>query len=54
MNTLADKLYNMELGDIVNINKQKYIRVIGGWVLIFSDCGNFSTVFIPYNNEFQK
>lgn len=52
-------MYQMKLGEKIenspNTNSaEKLIRVPGGWVYIFGDMQGTSSVFIPFDNEFQR
>ena len=52
-------MYQMKLGEKIenypNTNSaEKLIRVPGGWVYIFGDMQGTSSVFIPFDNEFQS
>lgn len=54
-----EKMYQMKLGEKIendpNTNSaEKLIRVPGGWVYIFGDMQGTSSVFIPFDNEFQR
>ena len=54
-----EKMYQMKLGENIenypNTNSaEKLIRVPGGWVYIFGDMQGTSSVFIPFDNEFQR
>lgn len=52
-----DVFYNMKLHENINTNSFLITRVPGGWIYQFfgdSDSGfNVSSVFVPFNNEFQ-
>ena len=54
-----EKMYQMKLGEKIendpNTNSaEKLIRVPGWWVYIFGDMQGTSSVFIPFDNEFQR
>ena len=54
-----EKMYQMKLGEKIenypNTNSaEKLVRVPGGWVYIFGDMQGTSSVFIPFDNEFQR
>lgn len=49
-------IYKMKLHQITPLSSQvQVIRVPGGWIYIIQTImtGEFSTCFVPFNNEFQ-
>lgn len=52
-----DELYEMKLGDILHDfgdNRTLVLRVPGGWVFTYHFSSIATSVFIPFDNEFQK
>lgn len=52
-------MYFMKLGDVFtnipnNNSDERLVRVPGGWVYTYGDMQGTSSVFIPFNNEYQR
>lgn len=49
-------IYEMDIGDFYQFDNCSYLRVPGGWIVTIYrlDSGQMNSVFVPYNNEFQK
>ena len=52
------KMYLMELGESImnlpdNNSLERLTRVPGGWVYAYGNMHGTSTVFIPWDNEYQ-
>jgi len=49
------QLYNLPLHQTIMLMPNTFVmRVPGGWIYSFSDKDGTSSVFVPYNKEFQK
>lgn len=51
---LYEQLYTMNLGEIIKMAYWEITRVPGGWIF---QCGNsdaISSVFVPYDSEFDQ
>jgi len=44
-------IYNLKLHEIIDIGHFSIFRVTGGWIYVDKSC--HTTVFVPFNNEFQ-
>lgn len=53
---MVDNIYNLKLHEVAVINSELHvIRVPGGWIYeSFINDKSISSVFIPFNNEFQN
>jgi len=49
---MARSIYEMGLHEIVNTEFYSITRVAGGW--IYSCIAHKTSVFVPWNNEFQQ
>jgi len=49
-------LHDMKLHAELNFNAFKIFRVPGGWIYTLTDCcgENPTSIFVPFNNEFQE
>ena len=52
-------LYKMKLNELMSIKPNiEVLRVAGGWVYMYTTINrsgtSISTVFVPFNNEFQN
>jgi hypothetical protein len=53
-------IYEMDLHDEIEVDDTRVTRVPGGWIYTFTsyddrnDTWRISSVFVPYNNEFQR
>lgn len=52
---MEKNIYNMELHEEANTSSNVFItRVAGGWIYAFYENDSTSSVFVSFNNEFQK
>lgn len=47
---MKDKIYEMELHELLHIKDLEIIRVPGGWIYtkMRLDCGQMNSVFVPF------
>lgn len=51
----TDKLYRLQNGEVLSLAiNENFKRVPGGWIYIISNGNNISSIFIPYNEEFNS
>ncbi len=51
---MSTKIYNMDLHAEITLNGgTNVLRVPGGWVYLTYNARHLSSVFVPFNNEFQ-
>lgn len=47
-------IYDLELNESIDVNGHTVHRVPGGWIYMTYNYGKVSSVFVPFDNEFQN